>query len=380
MTDSLLTFLAGKLSVFDRSGAFVDSIALPGESIIGVTQLPPPYAFVLTGSKGTILLTARGTRGPKIGDVSRNLSLEPAGPAAVAPMSAAGSTGYGIAVTSTDGRLYLLDDRLNTVAGFPVSLREGTAFPPVLADIDGDGARDIIAASDRLLHVFNRIGVELDGFPLQLPSSTGSAPIIADFNGDGIPDIVVVSREGLVTGVDRHGKTISGFPLSAGRGVQWPAAFLTGDSICLAVASSEDGSLSAWRTGRLTGSVSVNSFPWPQYQHDPARSGYDAAVLPAVAGRTEFFPASRAYNWPNPAYGGITYLRYYVREDAGVTITIFDFAGDLVGKYSQNGVGGVDNEFALDVSGIQSGIYFARIEARSSQETGTALVKIAVVK
>jgi hypothetical protein len=380
VSDSLLTFLAGKLYLFSRTGAFVDSIALPGDSIIGVTQLPAPYAFVLTGSKGTILLTARGRRGATIADMSRNLGFEPTGPAAAAPMGAGGSAGYGIALTATDGRLYLLDDHLNTVAGFPVSLREGTAYPPVLADIDGDGARDIVAASDRLLHVFNRIGVEMDGFPVQLFSSTGSAPIIADFDGDGSPDIVVVSGTGLVVGVDRHGRVLSGFPLTAGRGEQWPAAFLTGDSICLAVASSEDGSLSAWRTGRLTGSVSVHSFPWPQYQHDPARSGYDAAILPPGTNRDEFFPASRAYNWPNPAYGGITYLRYYVREDAGVMIMIFDLAGDLVGKYSQDGVGGVDNEFAWDVSGIQSGIYFARIEARSSQQTGTAVVKIAVVK
>jgi hypothetical protein len=384
VSDSLLTFLAGKLYLFGRSGAFVDSIALPGDSVVGVTQLPAPYSFVLAGRKGTLLLTARGRRGVTVADVSRNLNMGLAGPVAAAPIGSGGSTTWGFALVTSDGRLFLLDNQLNTVAGYPVDLRDSSRTSPVLADIDGDGARDIVAASRSSLHVFNRIGVELDGFPVRLSSSAGSAPIVADVDGDGHPDVVVVSVDGVVTGVDHRGKVLSGFPLSAGWGKQWPAAFLAGDSICLAVASSEDGSVSAWRTGSLAlalpGPTSLSAFAWPQYQHDPARSGSDAAVLAQGTARSEFFPASRAYNWPNPAYGGTTYLRYYVGQDAGVSITIFDLAGDCVGKYSQNGVGGVDNEFAWDVSGIQSGIYFARIEARGAQETGVALVKIAVVK
>lgn len=380
VTDSLISFLAGKVYLYDRSGRFVDSLAIPGDSIVGVTQLPPPYSFVLAGRRGTVLLTARGRGNPSVSDISRNFGRELSGPVAVAPMGRGGSSVDGFSFTTTDGFVYLLDERVNALAGFPVGLQEQTDLPPALADIDGDGSRDIIVASRTRLHVMSRIGVELDGFPVSIPSGAASAPIVADIDGDGSSDIVVVTGDGLVVGVNGRGKVLAGFPLSAGRGQQWPAAFLAGDSICLAVASSEDGSVSAWRTGRLPTGVTAASFPWSQYEHDPARSGYDAAILSTGPGQDGFFPASRAYNWPNPAYGGTTHIRYYVGEDAGITITIVDLAGDLVDRFSRNGVGGVDNEFSWDVSGIQSGIYFARIEARSATRTGTAVVKIAVVK
>ncbi len=370
VSDSLVTFAGGTLSLFTRGGAFVDSIALPGDSVVGVTQLPPPYSFLVAGKKGSLLLTSRGRRGTPPADISLQLGSPLIGPAAAAVMGSA----LVFAVTGTDGRLFLLDDRLATLAGFPIDLGEGGAASPVLADVDGDGFRDIIAVTAEHLHVINRIGVELDGFPVALTDSAASSPVVADLNEDGNPDVLVVTRRGAVVAIDGRGKMLTGYPLSAGRGEQWPAVFVSGDSVCLAVASSEDGSLSAWRVGR------ASALPWPQFQRDAARSGYDVMVLSLGPRRDEFFPESRAYNWPNPVYGMTTQIRYYVREDASVTIRIFDLAGDRVAEFSQDGVGGVDNEFVWDVSGVQSGIYFAHIQAQGAQGTGKAVIKIAVVK
>jgi hypothetical protein len=69
-----------------------------------------------------------------------------------------------------------------------------------------------------------------------------------------------------------------------------------------------------------------------------------------------------------------------VRDNARVRIKIFDLAGDLVADFAGPGVGGLDNEVLWDVSGIQSGVYFARIEATGDAGSGIAIVKIAVVK
>jgi hypothetical protein len=44
------------------------------------------------------------------------------------------------------------------------------------------------------------------------------------------------------------------------------------------------------------------------------------------------------------------------------------------------GAGGVDNEVEWDVRDVQSGVYFARIEAQSGSQNGSAIVKIAIVK
>ncbi|MBI1806705.1 MAG: hypothetical protein HYR76_06595 [Ignavibacteria bacterium] len=44
------------------------------------------------------------------------------------------------------------------------------------------------------------------------------------------------------------------------------------------------------------------------------------------------------------------------------------------------GVGGLDNEVEWDVSDVQSGVYFAHIDARGTGTSGNAVIKIAVVK
>ena len=63
-----------------------------------------------------------------------------------------------------------------------------------------------------------------------------------------------------------------------------------------------------------------------------------------------------------------------------LTLKIFDLAGDYVAELNDEAQGGMDNETVWDVSNIQSGIYFARIEASTSSQTEQVIIKIAVVK
>ncbi|MDP3445229.1 MAG: hypothetical protein Q8T08_20405, partial [Ignavibacteria bacterium] len=59
----------------------------------------------------------------------------------------------------------------------------------------------------------------------------------------------------------------------------------------------------------------------------------------------------------------------------------FDLAGDLAGEISVDAKGGFDNEAAWDVSNIQSGVYYANIEANSSTgKSANKIIKIAVIK
>lgn len=97
--------------------------------------------------------------------------------------------------------------------------------------------------------------------------------------------------------------------------------------------------------------------------------------------QNEFFPTSRAYNYPNPVYNGETAIRYFVNEDSKINIKIFDLAGDFVAELKADAEGGLDNETIWNVNSIQSGVYLARIEAISlSGETESVIIKIAVVK
>ena len=95
----------------------------------------------------------------------------------------------------------------------------------------------------------------------------------------------------------------------------------------------------------------------------------------------EFFPVSRAYNYPNPVYGGETAIRYYVDEDSKINIKIFDLAGDFVAELNDDAQGEMDNETFWNVNDIQSGVYLARIEATgASGKSESVVIKIAVVK
>jgi hypothetical protein len=249
--------------------------------------------------------------------------------------------------------------------------------------------RDIVLFSGSKIHVYNVAGALLDYFPItvRLSGPLASAPIVADVDGDADVDIVAVSEDGLVVAYDRNGTIARGFPLQAGFGDQSVASFVYSrvgsqiDSIGLVVASSEDGSVSGWWTG-ATGPVAqvLRGSTWPQYQKDAQHSGLAIEPLTGTPLSSDFFPTNRAYNWPNPVYNGRTFIRYFVKENATVSVKVFDLAGDLVKEFPGPGIGGVDNEVEWNVAGVQSGIYFARIEANGSGKNGVAVIKVAVVK
>ncbi len=144
-----------------------------------------------------------------------------------------------------------LDDDL--LPGFPIDMGSSQEGSSKLADIDGDGVRDIIVcSSDGTLHVYSlKSGQpkDIDGFPFRtaridgldptqtdpgVPSYLNSpafvsgknggidadmahegvmnAPAIADMDGDGKPEIVLSTWPGTIYVIDHTGKTLSGWP------------------------------------------------------------------------------------------------------------------------------------------------------------------------
>jgi len=372
----------GRVRWISKEGGLISSelvLADSAASIAGVSKFAGLHSFVITGTDGSVAVRGRiFPNGAITGDRTRTLGREIAGPAA----TAVNDTSVQVAVATTDGWVYLLDGNLDTTPGFPVKAGDRVTDPPAFGDVDGDGRRDIVVFSGRQILAWNTAGVLLDNFPLTLPTEDTlfSSPVLGDVNGDGVIDIVGGTTGGLVFACDRSGETAPGFPLLAGNGKQSVAVFTSTDSIIVAVASGADGSLSAWLTGRATLPVDARLYPWAQYQRDAEHAGIDASVIALRPLSSEFFPPSRAYNWPNPAYDGKTMIRYYVRESAAVQIKIYDMAGDLVTSFPAPGAGGLDNEVVWDLTQVQSGVYFAHIEASSPGGSGSAIVKIAVVK
>ncbi len=379
----------GRFYQLGANGSVLDSTMRLGnnEAYAGISLRPDGRGLAVATTWGTVGLVPFDISSPPV--VKRLADGSTGDGFAMPPVVGMWNGEERIVVGMINGTIHMLNSSLAPVPGFPVKVKGefGAGLTLGLADIDGDGSRDIIAFSGNKIYALNAAGASLDNFPKQIPSARGivSNPVVADVDGDGNVDIVAVTQDGLVVAYDRTGKMTRGFPLQAGIGYQSVAALTIPNStratidIGLAVVSSVDGSVSAWRTGTAS-SLQAVKMPWPQYQRDAQHSGLAAEAIPGSPLSSEFFPKDRAYNWPNPVYDGRTFIRYYLKENATVRIKILDLAGDLVTEFAGPGVGGVDNEIEWSVGNVQSGVYLARVEASGVGGGGVAVIKVAVVK
>ncbi|MDZ7623194.1 MAG: T9SS type A sorting domain-containing protein [Ignavibacteriaceae bacterium] len=217
-----------------------------------------------------------------------------------------------------------------------------------------------------------------DNFPFADPLGIGftGTPLTADFEGDKNSEIISITKDGRIFAIDGGtGKVVPGFPISCGGSVSvTPVLYNANGKTNLAVLNDQNV-LSAWSISSVEGKLY-----WSEEYGNPQNTSFiDAAENTNRI--NEFFPANRAYNYPNPVYEGTTNIRYYVAEDSKISIKIFDLAGDFVAELNDDAQGGMDNETVWNVGDIQSGVYLARIEANStSGKTEQAVIKIAVVK
>lgn len=244
-----------------------------------------------------------------------------------------------------------------------------------ISDLDNNGSRDIIISAGNRLFGFNYTGATLDNFPIELPDSASSPPLIADLNGDNLLDVIIACKNNLIAAYSADGKALSDFPFSSSTGSSSYLCIAKNNLIpgsTLSLVSSE-GHLYTYQLPEASAVL------WGQYKREILHSSFDNSIL---SGKQidEFFPPSRAYNWPNPVYGDETNIRFYVSENSHVTIKIFDVSGKLVDELSTNAIGGYDNEVIWKVANIQSGIYYAHIKAQSSSNENSTLIKIAVIK
>src|SRR5690606_16197716 len=99
------------------------------------------------------------------------------------------------------------------VAGFPIPFERYT-LTPVLADIDGDNAMEIIigARSGRMDVDKGDVTVYL-GWPYQMDNFTASSVSVGDINNDGVIDIVGESTKRLYAW-NKDGQVLPGFPVA----------------------------------------------------------------------------------------------------------------------------------------------------------------------
>lgn len=271
------------------------------------------------------------------------------------------------------------------VEGFPVEPPILPTSPLSLADINGDGFLEIVYGAENKIVALTHRGILASGFPVTLDAAQPagkvySTVLIADVNQDDKPDLIAAAADGRVFSFDGKGQTVQGFPFSAGYAIRSSmAAFDPEGSRRLHLAvPSDDGFLHVFHLGVHTEPSGIR---WAKIYGDTANASFNGEqnLLPHPG--DDWMPKKKAYVYPNPVRGNEARIRYYLTEPATVKIKIFDLAGDLVTTLQGTGWPMADNEAIWKIHKIQSGVYFAKIEAKtSSGKQAVRTIKIAITK
>lgn len=247
-----------------------------------------------------------------------------------------------------------------------------------LSDVKNDGNTYYVTSSNDKLYSYSLNGSLAENFPFTAPESESftGLPLAADIEGDTRSEVIFYSNTGKLFSIDGGtGRIINGFPISFGEElITSPVLYLSENKINIA-GIDKTNSFKGWSISNTEGRLD-----WAEVFGDPLNKSF---IAQALSNNTinEFFPVSKAYNYPNPVYNGETAIRYYVNEDSKINIKIFDLAGDFVAELNDDVQGGMDNETFWNVNDIQSGVYLARIEANgNSGKSESVVIKIAVVK
>ncbi len=271
------------------------------------------------------------------------------------------------------------------VSSFNLPINDISVFS--VADLSDDGNNYILFNSLSNVYAVSFTGIIADNFPISVETSSSliGVPLVLDLGNNGQVEIISFTSSGDVYAFNSSdGKLISPYPIASGSNANSIPVLISEELPTMGPIArfrpvlpivNNSGNLNLWSLASIQGKVY-----WISEYGTFSNTSFTGQ--PDIKNQiTEYFPIEKAYNWPNPVYGNETNIRYFVTEDSEVSIKIFDLSGDLVANMNNKATGGFDNETKWNVSGIQSGIYYARIEVKSGTgKSASKLIKIAVIK
>ena len=254
-----------------------------------------------------------------------------------------------------------------------------------VADILNNGKPYLLTIEDFELKAYGLNGVLLENFPINIKDQKfAKTPIVLDLNNDGVSEILALTYGKLYAINPSTGKVLGGYPLQYGNYPAVSPVLFSEELPTMGPLPSYkpvlgvidyNGHLSAWELSPVQGKVS-----WAAENGNSSGNAF-LELTNTYSPSTDFFPTTKAYNWPNPVYGNSTKIRYYVSENSTATVKIFDLSGALVTSLSGNATGGMDNEIDWEIGKVQSGVYYANLEVVSaSGKSANKIIKIAVIK
>ncbi len=138
---------------------------------------------------------------------------------------------------------------LHLLEGFPVETNGGIVAPLAASDIDNDGLKEIIAATQNgYVYLWRADGSQLDGWPVHIGHPIHSKPAVCDLDVDGKREIIVTTVSGLVYVLRSDGTLEEGWPQQMGSEVRSDAvlADIDDDGLVEVICADVYGEVSAW--------------------------------------------------------------------------------------------------------------------------------------
>ncbi len=246
----------------------------------------------------------------------------------------------------TDGKIYVWNYLGRVVPGWPYTIPRGATSSssvtssPAIADVDGDGAPDIVCGSTGqcgTVYALKADGSVLPGWPAYTNAPVdGSSPVVGDLDGDGSPEIVIGSSAsyfpfGCTMDIPKayvfraDGMTLPGWPVDLWNSGATPSpaiADLSGDG-CRAVLLSFDETVLAWDAPV---SIPGAHLQWPFFHSGIDHTGVyrGSAQTSVTPGTSQRLLAPRVE--PNPGGGSVRLLGF----PPMAAISILDVSGRLV--------------------------------------------------
>jgi hypothetical protein len=342
-----------------------------------------------------------------------------------------------IIIVSESGQVLAYSFTVDGIVAYnELNLQTGdtVASDPAIADLDNDGFPELYIPGINRIYGYDRSGTAVNDFPLDIDFNHSGqviigGPVISDINGDNILDVAVIGLDSIL-----NERTIPAFYIMFPDTINYPDSVIVIDTVLdyayynycsnlyaftpgygilpgyptpagilgmrqvgdtingigaplhvrngsggLLITFGGDGWMDAWDCG-----WSDVSAGWPMSGGYADGSGYmPLDSLGQEKALAELLPESSFYNYPNPAFGDKTTIRFYVNQPARVTVSMFDATGDMVEeKFTEVTDGNRNVEIDWQLSGVASGIYHCRVEAVpiAGGDTEVAFTTIAVVR
>ena len=290
-----------------------------------------------------------------------------------------GDGDYEIAAGCNSGDLYVLHHDASIYAQYNTGddIRGGIS----VCDLNNDGQLDLLFGGyDDKIHVWDPVANELlPGWPVDLGYNSLSEPVLADLDGDGQIEVLAARKTGMVFAYESDGSLMGNFPIPIDGSIESTPAIEDIDN---------DGDLELV-IGTTAGLDVIDikfdaqlMDSWSLYRATMHRTGvYDESVM-SIGSKESIIP-EKFYvsdNYPNP-FNPTTNFYMDVPEAGNLLVSVYDVSGRQVNELINTQVvaGRIHGRWSGKNSyGVMSptGIYFLKVEIGANYH----VQKLALVK